>query len=660
MNEEEELKKAREQYDAENQEIYDEETKANEELRRRAEEQKRIDEALKERPGETAIQRRRRLSNELGVDYKGKKVLPPDADIQTEGNLKGQPKPEDIFGEGYKGKPTYLDDPKDEEDNNPRFAESISFEIGANVVLDKVTGGLLVAPVPGARVLYGLANVGGSGIINYLAQRIRGTEFSLGELATASGLSLIPGGTQAKTLKGAIGKSTVKGAGLGGLQVTSESLIDTGELPDAETFATGTLFGGVAGGFFQSVAEKDQIGYALRAMRNTINNKPAGADFAAIGTVGAAKRQPPNFSTTGTFGRARYYESPQQTQKIASELVNTWGMKDLTFDFDQYEIMRPKVVNSASRLFGELFESVPYTKINFNTMQQAKVPALQKKYSSIVEALGFPARKFQLHHTVPIKGSLPGYDGLAFGSDEWWDVTEILFRNMLRPGNDAFNLTALVGGNKPTTVLQNGIPTRFPTPHSVTHKFLDAKIGPSGENFWTKEVRKKMKNDFEYRKEKWQEYAELVKQSQDITNQAEFTFRDLYEDIPADQLDDELDLLVERLVDLDDRGLLKKTTVDDNYQVPQMKDIVTEIGEEMRESDLDTMLDTVTGRQQKQREFVRKRLIEEIELRKLNDMTVPEQMAKLQELTGMSIDDIQLLIQTQPGFDIAKFIFDNQ
>ena len=35
MNQEEELKKAREQYDAENQEIYDEVTKGNEELRRR-------------------------------------------------------------------------------------------------------------------------------------------------------------------------------------------------------------------------------------------------------------------------------------------------------------------------------------------------------------------------------------------------------------------------------------------------------------------------------------------------------------------------------------------------------------------------------------------------------------------------------------------------
>ena len=408
-------------------------------------------------------------------------------------------------------------------------------------------------------------------------------------------------------------------------------------MPTAQEFGLGVGAGGVLGAGFAKATDlaDPRVTGMFRDLRARVQSGSA-SSFDLAGSVGAAKKRPPKFSTTGTFGRARYYESPQQTQKIASELINTWGMRDLTFDFDKYEIMRPKVVNSASRLFGELFESVPFTKINFTSMQQAKVPALQKKYSSIVTALGFPARKFQLHHTVPVKGSLPGYDGLRFGSDEWWEVTEILFRNMLRPGNDAFNLTALVGGNKPTTILKNGIPTKFPTPHSVTHKFLDAKIGPSGEKFWTKEVRKKMKLDFEYRKEKWQEYAELVKQSQDITNQAEFTFRDLYEDIPADQLDDELDLLIDRLVDLDDRGLLNKTTVGDNYQVPQMNDIVTEVAEEMRASDLDAALDTVTGRQQKQREFVRKRLIEDIELRRLNDMSVAEQMAELQKMTGMS------------------------
>ena len=284
---------------------------------------------------------------------------------------------------------------------------------------------------------------------------------------------------------------------------------------------------------------------------------------------------------------------------------------------------------------------------------------LRSKYASIIDNLGFPQTKFQLHHTVPIKGSLPGYDGLRFGSDEWWDVTEILFRNMLRPGNDAFNLVALVGGNKPTTILKNGIPVRFPTPHSVTHKFLDNKIGASGELFWTKEVRDQMKLDFEFRKEKWQEYAEIVKKSQDVTNQAEYTFRDLYQNIPANQLDDELDLLIDRLVELDDNGLLNAQKVNGNYQVPQMEELVLEVGEEMKESQLDALLDAATGREEKQREFVQKRILEEIRLRQLKDMSVPEQIAEIQRMTGMSVNDIQSKIQSE-NFDIIKFIKDNQ
>ena len=375
------------------------------------------------------------------------------------------------------------------------------------------------------------------------------------------------------------------------------------------------------------------------------------------------KPRPGNFSTTGAFGRARFYYSPDHTEKIARELVNTWGMKNGIFNYDQYEIMRPKVVPSKSRLFGELFETPAFQKVDFNKMQQALIQGksgLRNKYRNIIENLGFPPTKFQLHHTVPIKGSLPGYDGLAFGSDEWWEVTEILFRNMLRPGNDAFNLVPLVGGNKPTTLFREGVPYRFPTPHSVSHKFLDDKIGPSGELFWTKEVRTKMKKDFDYRRQKWQEYSEIVKKSQDVTNQAELIFRDLYENIPEDQLSDELNLVIERLVNLDNTGKLDTTIVNGNYQVPQMQDIVADITNQMRESELDAMLDTVTGRMQKQREFVNRRILEDQELRLLDTMSMTDQMTVLRNMTGMSVEDIDLLIKTRPNFDVVKFIRDNQ
>ena len=269
MNEEEELKEELDRYERQNQEAYDKEVSGEAELERQ--EEKRIRKGEKRR-----YQRLKRKQVQTGGNT-GEQFIPdktgdfapaPDRDMRT-------------------GEPIY--DPETDQFGNPKFAQSIGFEVGANVALDKATAPLLAAPIPGARPLYALANVAGSGIINYLAQRIRGTEFSLGELATASGLSLVPGGTQAKTLKGAIGKSTVKGAGLGATQVTSESLIDTGELPDAETLATGALFGGAAGGIFQTATEAGEVSYALRSLRDRIAGR--GGSFTELGTVGAARRR---------------------------------------------------------------------------------------------------------------------------------------------------------------------------------------------------------------------------------------------------------------------------------------------------------------------------------------------------------------------------------
>ena len=71
----------------------------------------------KDTPVEGTLEERKRIS---GGTYKGKrknrfppvqrkkKDLPSDADIQTEGNMRGQPKPEDIFGPDYEGGPTFL------------------------------------------------------------------------------------------------------------------------------------------------------------------------------------------------------------------------------------------------------------------------------------------------------------------------------------------------------------------------------------------------------------------------------------------------------------------------------------------------------------------------------------------------------------------------
>ena len=136
------------------------------------------------------------------------------------------------------------------------LAKSITFEVAANTLLDKYTAGLLLAPDPSliSKGIYALANVGGSAAINYFAQRLRGGKFNLGELLTAGGLSLVPGGVQAKTLSGRVVKGARKGAGLGALQVTGESLINEGKPPELQDLALGTTFGGGLGGALSGVS----------------------------------------------------------------------------------------------------------------------------------------------------------------------------------------------------------------------------------------------------------------------------------------------------------------------------------------------------------------------------------------------------------------------
>ena len=154
------------------------------------------------------------------------------------------------------------------------LAKAITFEVAANSLLDKYSGLLLAAPDPtqASKILYALANVGGSAAINYFAQRMRGGKFNLGELLTAGGLSLIPGGVQAKTLSGRVVKGARKGAGLGALQVTGESLINEGEPPELQDLALGAGFGGGLGGALSGVSGPEAATF-IKALKKRIGER---------------------------------------------------------------------------------------------------------------------------------------------------------------------------------------------------------------------------------------------------------------------------------------------------------------------------------------------------------------------------------------------------
>ena len=95
-----------------------------------------------------------------------------------------------------------------------------------------------------------LTQVLGAQGINYFAQRIRGGEFSEGEMIAAGLASLIPGAAQAKSVAGGIARTGLRGAASGAIETGAADLIDTGEIDPDNVIAgagVGAAFGGILG-----------------------------------------------------------------------------------------------------------------------------------------------------------------------------------------------------------------------------------------------------------------------------------------------------------------------------------------------------------------------------------------------------------------------------
>ena len=144
-------------------------------------------------------------------------------------------------------------------------------EIGFGTGLDIATKGLLVTPIPGARIAYGGINFLGGAGANYVAQQAR-TEEDLewydrdwGEIISSGLLGIIPGmSAKAGKLTRLVGnpntyrRAATFGAASGiGDQFIRQG-IDQGRLPTAGEIATGGITGSVAGPVFKK--SFDEIG----------------------------------------------------------------------------------------------------------------------------------------------------------------------------------------------------------------------------------------------------------------------------------------------------------------------------------------------------------------------------------------------------------------
>ena len=326
---EKELKEARDQYEAENQEIYDEVTKGNEELRRKQEkeaEEEDTDEdtttdKLESRGykgnRESARQRQIRLRRRALADRdtEGSTVTRGPGQVFTGGKDTVEVPDRDMRTGQLIPNETELD-----QFGNPRLAASISTEIGLNLLLDVFS---FAPPVQAI----------GSAWINYLAQKIRGEkDINKLEMTAASIASQIPviGSFKGATKAGRFGKGVAQGAVTGAIEETGYSL-GRGEevnLPEA------MLFGATTAGIFNAKNAPD----AFKAIKSKIET---GSD-ALLNEIGVAmQKQSPLLAQGGGINLGTPKQSPKPG---AGEGLNPEDIKKAT-DISQDEFnksLQPK------------------------------------------------------------------------------------------------------------------------------------------------------------------------------------------------------------------------------------------------------------------------------------------------------------------------------
>ena len=594
---------------------YQERTKANEELRKRAEEeQKRIDEILEDRPGETSIERRRRISRQMGRYYKGKERLRPDADIQTEGNLKGQPKPEDIFGPNYKRKPTYLDDIKD--NDGLRFAGGLLVEIFGNLGLD-AAGIVADTFIPGAGTAI---QAPGSAFFNWANQKIRGEkEINQGEMAAASAASLIPGlqPFRAATKAGRFYKSVLKGGTTGAIDVTGTKL-GRGE----EVTTTDLASGFVAGGLLGSVFGIKDGGEAYKALKNKINK---GTAFVAdtLNLDGTISRRVPQveelkpataFAIKGRGSlpkggdlsdflasqRNRYdvadeslrkanidpkskeYARIRRAARQVPEFVRRNDDGFLYFDYRLFrDSMRPK---QYGRAYIELFEtdldvimSGGAGTAGTKAFKDFNIAEFRETFKPAAELLGLtgkytPGRMdvSNVHHIAALKGIMGIYDGLGFNSPMYKRVNEIMKESLDGLGSEQENFIRLVGGTADVD-----------SPHYLAHLFLSDAIGPSGEKFFTDDVLINMSQSDAFRESKARELGRIIADSATVAEEAQAAYKRLADAALATDYND-IQETMQRLLTSKQLGFVKTNNV--NYK-PFVRDKLAEGGYRPRQFD---------------------------------------------------------------------------
>ena len=390
-----------------------------------------------------------------------------------------------------------------------RQTAALGTEVGLNTLLD------LFSFVPPAQVAGGSA-------INYLAQRIRGGEFSQGEFVASGLASLIPGGAQAKAvLRDTVGKQIVKGVAKGAtsgvIETTGITTIDEGRLPTPEELATGAGMGGAFGGLFTTAATRPQILNIAQRIRKGTGNL---VDSLTPGPVRIMQGDLIGQVTAGTFGsnnapknpREWRYRPPDATQsyKINQKLLNNAVLEDGVFRTKLYE--QGKLEGNWGRMIGINYQTNPNTRVGWEKTKRELRHTWEGLYGQAMKQKGYTTSDIQIEHIFTIQQSMPIYEGVRFGSDLYNQIQARILRHGYDPGNTDRNLMAIL-----------------PHLHQQKTNYFNALHGKDGRGFFTQDMIDEFAaGNNELRFEMLDKYLKEVDQGKKILDDALTVYDSLY------------------------------------------------------------------------------------------------------------------------------------
>ncbi len=380
-----------------------------------------------------------------------------------------------------------------------RQTAALGTEVGLNTLLD------LFSFVPPAQVAGGSA-------INYLAQRIRGGEFSKGEFVASGLASLIPGGAQAKAvLRDTVGKQIVKGVAKGAtsgvIETTGITTIDEGRLPTLEELGTGAVAGGAFGGLFTTAATRPQIQNIAQRIRTgtgkIVDSLTPGpvrimqGDLLGNTTLGLPQNTP-------NQPREWRYRPPDATQsyKINQKLLNDAVLKDGNFSIEAYE--NGKINEAWARKIGINYQTNPNTRVGWEKNKRELRHAWEGMYGTTMQQLNYTTKDIQIEHIFTLQQSMPIYEGVRFGSDLYNQIQRRILRRGYDPGNTERNLMAIL-----------------PHLHQQKTNYFNALHGKDGRGFFTEDMIKEFaKGNNEFRFEMLDKYLDEIDQGKKILDDA--------------------------------------------------------------------------------------------------------------------------------------------